>query len=67
LSALTLYGLMFDSFSETQLVRLSFVWLPLVAFGLAVKVRDSIPVALTWTVAATVALGVFIYGIFPAL
>ncbi|MBZ5710012.1 serine/threonine protein kinase [Nannocystis pusilla] len=66
-AALLLYGFFFDAFSETDLVALSFVWLPLVLFGLGARLNDSIAGGLRWAVLGTLLLGVFILGVFPAL
>lgn len=65
--AATLYGLLFDSLSESELVAVSFYWVPLLVFGLGARLTDSIAGALAWTAIGTGALAVFIYGIFPAL
>ncbi|MFZ6182744.1 serine/threonine-protein kinase [Nannocystis pusilla] len=66
-AALLLYGFLFDDFSESDLVALSFAWLPLVAFGLGARLRDSIAGGLRWAVIATLLLGVFLLAVFPAL
>lgn len=67
LSALALYGVLFDSFSERELMDLSYVWLPIVAFGLGVRATDSIVGGIRWAVAGALLLGAFLVGIFPML
>jgi serine/threonine protein kinase len=67
LAALALYGILFDAFSESDLVALSFAWLPLVAFGLGARRTDSILGGLRWAVVGTLLLGVFFAGVFPLL
>lgn len=67
LSALVLYGALFDWFTESELVLLSFGWLPVIAFGLGVRATDTIRGGLAWAVFGTFGLWCFIVGIFPML
>ncbi len=68
-----IYLVMFDSFSETELIQISPLWLAPVAFGIggrrAATSGHTHPIG-TGTLWAGIAVGlliVFIYGIFPAL
>lgn len=66
--------LMFNEFSETELVQLSFLWVPMVVFGLALRSaawdpnsRRPVLRAAGWAGFAVAALVFFFEGIFPAL
>ena len=67
------YLVFFDSFSETELIQLSALWLAPVAFGIAGYFSDSgggkhpVTTAFMWAGGAVAALVLFIFGIFPAL
>ena len=70
--AVFLYGFAFDNFSETELVRLAYLWLPLIFFGLAGYIfhkrgKQSLWVALGAAVFLTMSLIFFFEAIFPAL
>ncbi len=67
LTALALYGVLFDSFSESDLVAMSYTWLPVFAFGLGVRATDTIFGGIKWAVVGSLLLGVFLAGIFPML
>lgn len=73
LSAGVIYLVMFDSFSETELIQISPVWLAPVAFGVGGRraaksgMRHPVGTGLMWAGAAVGLLILFIYGIFPAL
>ena len=69
-----LYGVMFNEFSETELVELSFLWVPVIAFGLALRraaydplVKRPVAQALLFAVGSLGALVFFFAAIFPAL
>ncbi len=66
-AALAFYGVLFDSFSESDLVAMSYLWVPVIAFGLGVRLRGTIVGGLTWALFGFLLLGVFLVGIFPAL
>jgi serine/threonine protein kinase len=73
-SAAAIYGVWFDQFSETELVLLSFLWLPQVVFGLALRseahrlaTRRPVARALGWTALGMLALLLFFAAVFPAL
>jgi serine/threonine protein kinase len=66
--------LMFNEFSETELVQLSFLWVPMVVFGLALRgaawdpnSRRPVRRAAGWAGFTVAALVFFFEGIFPAL
>lgn len=72
LLAVFLYTWGFDSYSETDLVRLSYLWLPLIFFGLAGFIfhkrgKQSLWVGLGAAVFFTFWLIFFFELIFPAL
>ena len=68
------YLLMFNEFSETELVQMSFIWLPVVAFGLALRraawdplVKRPVVQAVVFTLGSLAMLVFFFAAIFPAL
>lgn len=75
-----LYVFAFDQYSETALVQLSFIWIPLMIYGMAglhfasiAKKQDG-PVrikpvrrAVIWALAGTLGLIFFFAAIFPGL
>jgi serine/threonine protein kinase len=73
LAAGFIYLVFFNSFSETELIQVSTLWLAPVAFGLAGHLAElnerpnPIALALLWAGLAVGALIFFIYGIFPGL
>lgn len=67
LATLALYGVLFDSFSESDLVALSYVWVPVLGFGFGVRATDSLLGGVKWAGLAFLLLGVFIAGVFPML
>lgn len=69
LAAGLIYIVFFDSLSETELVRISALWVAPVAFGFGVRHGGRSPLAtgLAWSGAVTGLLILFIYGIFPSL
>jgi hypothetical protein len=69
LAAGLIYVVFFDSFSETELVRISALWVAPVAFGVGVRRGGRSPLAtgLVWSGAVVGLLILFIYGIFPSL
>jgi serine/threonine protein kinase len=64
---LALYGVLFDSFSESDLVAFSFVWIPVLAFGLGARATDSVRGGIVWAGGSLVALAVFLAVVFPLL
>lgn len=67
LGAAAIYLAFFDSFSESELVQVSFIWGPLVAFGLGGKLTRVRRTAWTWGLLAFVGLLVFFELVFPSL
>lgn len=69
LAAGAIYILFFDAFSETELVRISILWVAPVAFGFGVRWGERSPLAtgFLWSGVAVFLLILFIYGIFPSL
>ncbi|MEZ4382685.1 MAG: serine/threonine-protein kinase [Nannocystaceae bacterium] len=69
LAAGLIYVVFFDRFSETELVRISALWVAPVAFGVGVRRSSRSPLAagLAWSGAVVGLLILFIYGIFPSL
>jgi hypothetical protein len=65
IAALILYGLLFDSLSEDDLVQISFVWVGLIAFGIGglILARKglgwAIAIGLVFALAAYLALQTF--------
>lgn len=73
-SAVVIYGLFFNEFSETELVQVSYLWLPVLVFGLALRSAAHDPAskhplgaALGWAGAAVMGLVFFFEAIFPGL
>ncbi|HFE45656.1 MAG TPA: hypothetical protein ENJ18_09210 [Nannocystis exedens] len=69
LAAGLIYIVFFDSFSETELVRISALWVAPVAFGVGVRRGGRWPLAtgLVWSGLVVGLLILFIYGVFPSL
>lgn len=73
LAAGLVYLVFFNSFSETELIEVSVLWLAPVAFGLAGHLAElnerpnPVASALLWAGLSVGALILFIFGIFPAL
>ena len=79
--AATLYFTMFDEWSETELVQVSFVWLPMIAFGIAgvtitntrktkgldSSVKAVLPHAFLWTMVTLILMGAFYGSIWEGL
>jgi serine/threonine protein kinase len=68
------YLAMFNEFSETELVEMSFLWVPVVAFGLALRraawdplVKRPVVQAVVFTLGSLAMLVFFFAAIFPAL
>lgn len=68
------YLLMFNEFSETELVQMSFLWVPVIAFGLALRraaydplVKRPVVQALVFAVGSFGLLVFFFAAVFPAL
>ena len=67
-----LYVMAFDNFSETELVRLAYLWMPLIFFGIAgyifhKKGRESLWVAIGTALFFEFWLIFFFEAIFPGL
>jgi len=64
-----IYLVFFDSFSETELIQISALWIAPVAFGFGVLQGGSSPIStgLVWSGSVVGLLILFIYGIFPGL
>ncbi len=69
LAAGLIYIVFFNSFSETELVRISALWVAPVAFGIGVRRGGRSPLAtgLAWSGVVVGLLILFIYGVFPSL
>jgi serine/threonine protein kinase len=67
LGAAAIYVVFFDSFSESELVQVSFLWAPLVAFGLGGKLTRARKTALTWALLTFVGLVAFFALVFPSM
>ena len=65
--AAVLYTVFFDAFSETELVQVSFLWAPLVAYGLGGKLGRQRKTAIMWALLTLVGQIVFFLLVFPAM
>lgn len=68
------YLLWFNRFSETELVNLSFLWVPVIVFGLVLRgaahdplVKRPVAKALVWSLGSLGLLVFFFAAVFPAL
>ncbi|MBA3545978.1 MAG: hypothetical protein H0T76_05820 [Nannocystis sp.] len=67
LGAALVYTVFGGSLSETEMVQLSYLWVPLVAFGLAGRLTGTRQTAIVWALLALFGLLVFFQVVFPLL
>ena len=67
LGAALVYTVFGGSLSETDMVQLSYVWVPLVGFGLAGRLTGARKTAIVWALLALFGLLVFFQVVFPML
>ena len=67
LMSVATYTIGFDSFSESELVLVSFLWAPLVAYGLGGKLSRARRTAVSWAAMTLVGLVVFFFLVFPSM
>lgn len=67
IAAASIYTVFFNAFSEGELVQVSFLWAPLIAFGLGGKLTRARKTALTWALLTFVGLIAFFALVFPSM
>jgi hypothetical protein len=66
-AAVSIYTVFFNTFSESELVQVSFLWAPLVAYGLGGKLTRARKSAASWAALTLVGLIVFLTLVFPSM
>ena len=69
IAAALVYLVFANSLSETDMVRLSYIWLPIAITGAALLItgKNTLKFAIGWLVAAVLALFAFFELVFPML